>query len=56
MCLKIKEKQREQMDLIEEENCISNEKDRINLIFFDSKEDEFIVTDKREGVCRQHQR
>ena len=41
------------MDLIEEANCISNEKDRIDLIFFDSKEDKSIVTNKREDVCMQ---
>jgi hypothetical protein len=44
------------MGLIEEANCISNEKDRIDLIFFDSREDKFIVTNKREGVCRQRRR
>ena len=44
------------MGLIEEANCISNEKDRIDLILFDSREDKFIVTNKREGVCRQRRR
>jgi hypothetical protein len=32
---------------------VSNEKDRIDRIFFDSREDKFIVTNKREGVCKQ---
>ena len=31
----------------------SNETDRIDLIFFDSREDKFIVTNRREGVYRQ---
>ena len=42
--------------IIEEANCISNGKDRIDLIFFDSKEDKLIVTNKREGVCTQRRR
>ena len=42
------------MDLIEGTNRISNEKDRIDRIFFDSRDDvcrEY--TYKREGVCKQ---
>ena len=44
------------MGLIEEAKCISNKTDCIDLIVFDSKEDKFIVTNKREGVCRQRRR
>ena len=36
------------MDLIEETDRISNEKDRIDRIFFDNREEVC-----REGVCRQ---
>ena len=41
------------MGSIEEANCISNKKDRIDLISFNSREDKFVVTNKGEGVCRQ---
>ena len=44
------------MGLIEKANCISNEKDRIDLILFDSRQDTSIVTNKREGVWRQRRR
>ena len=56
MCLKIKRTNgfnRGSKRFSDGFNCISNEKDRIDLIFFDNREDKFIVTNKREGVCRQ---